>query len=94
MNWKIIIFHAYFFNMNILVILRYICLKMCIHIAEIYSEGSVSQTSLDKNVFYTYLKFGTCRCNINPCSKSKSGEFTDKFALLLLCTFQQYPLYH
>ena len=43
MRWKIIIFHAYFFNIDISVILTLICLKMCIHIAEICSERSVSQ---------------------------------------------------
>ena len=104
MNLKILIFHAYFFNMDILLIIALICLKTCMCIAEICMEGSVSQNfdlglcfcfmpfrkrnfarkyknpeklpvfchkmetrtkqKSDKNVFYTYSKFWTCRSNI------------------------------
>ena len=43
MRWKIIIFYTYFFNMDISVTLMFICLKICLHVAEIYPEGRVSQ---------------------------------------------------
>ena len=40
MNMKILIFHVYFFNMDILLIIALICLKTCMCIAEICMEGS------------------------------------------------------
>ena len=43
MNLKTPIFHVYFFNMDISLIMAAFCLKMCIRIAEIYMEGIVSQ---------------------------------------------------
>ena len=48
--------------------------------------------SLDKNVVYTYSKFGTFA--IYPCSKNKSRKITYKLALFLLYIYQQYPVYH
>ena len=45
MNLKILIFHVYFFNMvmDISLIIALICLKICMFIAEMCMEGSVSQ---------------------------------------------------
>ena len=43
MNLKILIFHVYFFNIDISLIIALICLKTCMCIAEICLEGSVSQ---------------------------------------------------
>ena len=43
MNLKTHIFHVYFFNMDISLIIAPISLKMCMCIAEIYMEGSLSQ---------------------------------------------------
>ena len=43
MNLKILIFHVYFLNMDISLIIALICLKTCMCIAEIYTEGRVSQ---------------------------------------------------
>ena len=43
MNLKIPIFHVYFFNKDISLIIALICLKTCMCIAEISMEGSVSQ---------------------------------------------------
>ena len=40
---KIIIFYSYFFNMDISLIMTLIFLKTCIHVVEVYLEGSVSQ---------------------------------------------------
>ena len=40
---KIQIFHIYFFNMDILLIIALICLKMCMYISWMCMEGSVSQ---------------------------------------------------
>ena len=42
-NRKIVIFHVYFFNMDISVDIILIDLKTCIHIAAICFEGSMSQ---------------------------------------------------
>ena len=58
--------------MDISLIMTLIFLKTCIHVTEVYLEGSVSQnsdigfrhTSLDKNVVYAWLKADTCRSNI------------------------------
>ena len=43
MNLKIHIFHVYFLNMDISLIIALTSLKMCICIAEICMEGSVTQ---------------------------------------------------
>ena len=43
MNLKTLIFHVYFFNMDISLIIAPICLKICMCTAEICMEGSVSQ---------------------------------------------------
>ena len=59
--------------MDISLIMGLSFLKTWIHVAEVYLEGSVSQnfdiknkrhSSLDKNVFYAWLKADTCRSNI------------------------------
>ena len=52
MNMKTHIFHVYFFNMDISLIIAPISLKICMCIAEIYMEGSVSQN--------LYLGLGLC----------------------------------
>ena len=43
MNLKILIFHVYFFNMDISLIIALICLKICMFLSELCMEGSVSQ---------------------------------------------------
>ena len=43
MNLKKHIFHVYFFNMDISLIIAPISLKICMCIAETYMEGRVSQ---------------------------------------------------
>ena len=43
MNLKILIFHVYFLNMDISLIIALICLKTSMCIAEICMEGSMSQ---------------------------------------------------
>ena len=43
MNVKILIFHVYFFNMDISLIIALISLKTCMYIAGIGMEGRVSQ---------------------------------------------------
>ena len=43
MNLKTLIFHVYFFNMDISLIIAPIRLKICMFIAEICMKGSVSQ---------------------------------------------------
>ena len=40
---KILIFHVYFLNMDISLIIALISLKTCMYIAGIYMEGRVSQ---------------------------------------------------
>ena len=40
---KILIFHVYFFNIDISLIMALICLKTCMCVAEICLEGRVSQ---------------------------------------------------
>ena len=44
MNLKINIFHVYFSNMDISLIIALICLKMCMCVAEICMEGCLSQS--------------------------------------------------
>ena len=43
MNLKILIFHIYFFNMDISLIIALICLKTYMYTFEICMEGSMSQ---------------------------------------------------
>ena len=57
MNLIILIFHVYFFNMDISLIIALICLKICMFIAEISMEGSVSQNFDLRLSFY----FKLCR---------------------------------
>ena len=42
-NLKILIFHVYYLNMDISFIIVLVIQKMCMFLAEIYLEGSVSQ---------------------------------------------------
>ena len=51
---KIIIFYSYFFNMDISLIMTLIFLKTCIHVAEVYLEGSVSQ-NFDKGFSFCFM---------------------------------------
>ena len=44
-NQKILIFHVYFFNMDISLIIIHIGLQICIHIVGICLEGRVPQNS-------------------------------------------------
>ena len=43
MNWKKLIFHIYFLNMDFSLILTLMCMKIFIHSAEICFKGSLSQ---------------------------------------------------
>ena len=55
MNLKILIFHVYFFNMHILLIIAPICLEICMCVTEICMEGSVSQNVDLGHSFYFML---------------------------------------
>ena len=56
MNLKILIFHVYFFNMDISLIIALICLKTCMCIAEICMEGRVSQ-NLDSGLSFCFMPY-------------------------------------
>ena len=56
MHLKTHIFHVYFLNMDISLIIASISLKICMCIAETYMEGSVTQN------FDLWLSF--CLCNV------------------------------
>ena len=53
-NLKIIIFHIYFFNMDISLIIALISLKTCMYIPEICSEGRVSQ-NIDIELSFCFI---------------------------------------
>ena len=55
MNLKTHIFHVYFFNMDISLIIAPISLKICICIAETYMEGSVSQ-NFDLGISFCFMQ--------------------------------------
>ena len=57
MNQENYIFHIYFLNMDFSLPMALICMKICIHIAEICLEGSVSQ-NVDRGLS---LCFMVCR---------------------------------
>ena len=57
-NRKIIIFHEYFLNTDILLIIGFIIMKICIHVAEDCWEGSVSQNFDIGPRFYCYVEVG------------------------------------
>ena len=59
MYLKNLIFHVYFLNMDISLIIALIFLKICMCIAEIYMEGSVSQ-NFDLNLIISFC-FMLCR---------------------------------
>ena len=66
MNVKTLIFHVHFFNMNISLFIAPICLKICMCIAEVCMEGSLSHNfDIGLTFFYIYyveegiLKKGT-----------------------------------
>ena len=44
MNLNILIFHVYFFNMDISLTIALTCLKTCMCIAEICTEGNCPKT--------------------------------------------------
>ena len=56
MNLKILIFHVYFFNMDISLIKALICLKTCMCIAEICTEGRVSQ-NFDLGLSFCFMPY-------------------------------------
>ena len=56
LNWKILIFHVYFFNMDISLIIALICLKTCMYTAEICLEESVSQ-NVDIGLSFCLMMF-------------------------------------
>ena len=55
MNVKTNIFHVYFLNMDISLIITLTSLKMCMCIAEICMEGSVSQ-KLDLGLSFCFVQ--------------------------------------
>ena len=55
MNLKTHIFHVYFLNMDISLIIASISLKMCMCIAETYMEGSVSQ-DFDLGISFCFMQ--------------------------------------
>ena len=63
MNWKKLIFHIYFFNMDFSLIMTLMCMKIFIHSAEICFEGCVSQK------FDIGLSFCFMVCRIWNCEK-------------------------
>ena len=56
MYLKILIFHVYFFNMNISLIIALICLKTCMCIAEICMEGRVPQ-NFDLGLSFCFVPY-------------------------------------
>ena len=56
MNLKILIFHVYFFNMDISRFIALICLKTCMCIAEICLEGRVSQ-NFDLGLSFCFMPY-------------------------------------
>ena len=56
MNLKILIFHVYYFNMDISIIIALVCLKTCMCIAEICMEGSVSQND-DLGLSFCFMPY-------------------------------------
>ena len=54
MNLKVLIFHVYFLNMHILLIIAPIYLKTCMCIARICMEGSVSQ-NFDLGIWFCFM---------------------------------------
>ena len=54
-NRKIIIFHEYFLNKDISLIIGFIIMKSCRHVAEDCLEGSVSQNSDIGSSFHLML---------------------------------------
>ena len=59
MNLKILIFHVYFFNMDISLIIALICLKTCMCFAEICLEERVSQNFVLGHIEKGILKENT-----------------------------------
>ena len=55
MNLKTHIFHVYFFNMDISLIIALTSLKMCMCIAEICMKGSVSQ-NFDLGLSFCFMQ--------------------------------------
>ena len=53
---KLTFFHIYFFNMDILLIMKLTSMKTAGHVAEIYPEGRVSQ-KFDKGLSFLYLTY-------------------------------------
>ena len=54
-NRKIIIFHEYVLNTDISLIIRLTIIKICIHVAEVCLEGSMSQNFDIGTSFYFML---------------------------------------
>ena len=53
---KILIFHIYFFNMDISLIIALICLRICMYIPYLCIEGSVSQI-FDKGLSFCFIVY-------------------------------------
>ena len=53
---KIHIFHIYFFNMDISLIIALICLRICMYIPEMYLEGRVSHI-FDKGLSFCFIVY-------------------------------------
>ena len=70
-NLKIIIFHIYFFNMDISLIISLICLTIRMYIPSMYLEGGVSQN----------VDIGLCYCFI-VCRRWKLGKKIQKVTIV------------
>ena len=53
---KILIFHIYFVNMDISLIISLICLIICMYIPKMYMEGRVSQI-FDKGLSFCFIVY-------------------------------------
>ena len=53
-NWKIHIFHIYFFNLDFSLIMKLTGMTIAMHVAETYLEGKVSQ-NFDTVLSYCFI---------------------------------------
>ena len=73
---KIFIFYSYSLNMDISLIMTLIFLKTCIHVAEVYPEGSVSQ---NLNIGFSFCLMLCRRLNFE-----KNDKKYQKFAFFVI----------
>ena len=68
-NLKVLILHVYFSNINISLIMVFICLKTWKYLTVIYLDGSMSQNGDIRRVFW----FMICR-RMNSCENHKKSQ--------------------